>query len=327
MVEDEEFLLLQSIVLTKGYELLRPIGQGSFAKVFVVKSLKYNDLFVLKRIDKTKISKNLEANDCSEIRIMSKLSHPNILSMYDFFFDEKFIYLILEYCQKGSLQQYINENGSISERILFPLCKGIIEGLYYVHSLGIAHRDLKPSNILIDSYGRPKIADFGLCAEFSENELANNFLGSLPYMSPEIINKTQYNPFLADIWALGVTFFTMTTSSLPWSTKSKDHMQSAIKFGIIGYKSIKNIEFRSLLIGMLQTSPRLRTSLEIIKKNPLFNNKSSTSSTPSILSINSFINKPIIRSNKRLINNNNNNLPKSIYLFNRNSQIMYINSN
>jgi len=324
MIEDEDYTELVELLDQRGYKFERPIGQGSFAKVFVVLSKKYGEEFVIKRIDKKRLSKSNVIDCKSEVNVMAKLTHPNIVSIYEYFEDDDFLYLILEYCKKGSIQDYINQNGAMPENVLIPMCKGIISGLSYCHSLGIAHRDLKASNILIDSHGRPKIADFGLCSEFSKDEMAMNFLGSLPYMSPEIVNKNQYNPFLADIWALGVTFFTMASGSLPWTTKSKEHMQSAIKFGIVGYKNIKNPRFRAMLIGMLQTTPRMRSSIEEIRNNPLFSPICSHSAPvlPNITRIFPRVNQE--RNSKRLqISISKGDLPISIKLFKKQSQIYY----
>ncbi|EAY07913.1 hypothetical protein TVAG_064600 [Trichomonas vaginalis G3] len=94
--------------------------------------------------------------------------------------------------------------------------------------MGIAHRDLKPSNLLIDQYNRIKIADFGLAVSAEKNQKITRFGGSLTFSSPEIIKGLKHDPFKADIWALGITFYCLVFGKIPYTATTEDELKQQI---------------------------------------------------------------------------------------------------
>lgn len=111
--------------------------------------------------------------------------------------------------------------------------KGLLQVLGYFHSQKIAHRDIKPENIVIDSYNHVKLGNFGLYNKLSEDESAHLKWGSLMFFSPEILAKTNYDPFKSDIYSLGITFFYLATGKYPFSSSTSKKLKELLIYGQI----------------------------------------------------------------------------------------------
>ncbi|KAH0795704.1 CAMK family protein kinase [Histomonas meleagridis] len=192
--------------------------------------------------------------------------------MYKFFFDSSgcTLSIILEYCAGGSLKDVVLKEGPIKPPKLYWLCYQILDALSYCHEKNIAHRDIKPANILIDSYGRPKLADFGLSKIIEKGESTTSCTGSRPYMAPEIINRQNADPFLADIWSLGVTFYAIALGHLPWCCHSGIELDVAINIGMLPFPSNIDPAFRELIRSMVVVDPTKRMSLANLMNLPIF---------------------------------------------------------
>ena len=215
-----------------GYMLDKKLGRGGNASVFLVKSLKYNCDFCVK----VSHSADKSTERDNEIQTLMNLNHPNIVRIYEFFEDDEYFYMILEYCVGGSLYDLVAHEGALPYERLVPMCVQICEAVKAFHEQHVAHRDIKPANILLDMYGRPKLADFGLSGFFQGDTTVKSHAGSLAFMDPEIWKiKTGHNPFKSDIWALGVTFFYLATGRLPWETSSMQEMLKSCALGYVDY--------------------------------------------------------------------------------------------
>ena len=332
LMETPELLQqMRETICQHGYILEKQIGSGGFSVVFLVESIKYHRKFVIKvrynRQDMTKKTKlslnnknnnplmqskeillnimnnnsddendveNNANNDITEISLLLKLSHPNIISMYEYFTDPFFLYIVLEYCPGGNLGDYIKKNGPLPKHLLYPIMSQIASALELCHKHNIAHRDIKPENIFIDCNGRPKLADFGLSSEVhrrNENENGSvgcqdvmtadklkDFCGSRPFMSPELINKRYpCDPFKADIWALGITYYALIVGDVPWKTENRMEMDVAISVGMVNFTH-KDITFDmvKILKKMIDINPSKRVSIEWIVNQPIFKDNLST---------------------------------------------------
>ena len=250
------------------YQFIKPIGSGGFASVFLVLSTKYNIEFVAKVSDFKGKTGEL---DTTEINSLINLSHPHIIRTYEYFTDSDYMYLILEYCEGGSLDDFVKKNGPIHPPRLYNICSQILEALKHCHDLKIAHRDIKPGNILIDKNERLKLADFGLSQIIEKKKLVQNFSGSRPYMPPEVLNRQAYDPFAADVWALGVTFFQISTGELPWNPDSPKEMRLAISMGIVSFKSSDlPHEFTAAVKKMIEVKVEKRATIEYLLSLPIF---------------------------------------------------------
>ena len=190
----------------KGYYLEEEIGEGSFGRIY--KAQKENgDMFAVKEIKKlsSQFMRNVEA----EIKIaQQKLNHRNIVQILEHFTENK-IYIVMEYCEKGNLNDYIvQEKPELCQRISF-LCD-MAYGVNYLHSQNIIHRDLKPENVLLTNHTGNiicKISDFGVATiKLSKLDNFMTFIGSQPYIAPEITGDKKYSSEV-DVFSLGLLFY------------------------------------------------------------------------------------------------------------------------
>ena len=271
---EEKINLLKNKII-KEYEFLDIIGKGSFSYIFKIYSIKYNKNFVAKVLLTEK--QNTIITFKSEYNSLLKLNHPNIIRLYDFFEFEDYFIIILEYCKNYNLFEKIIKEGPLNINKFLIISKQIIEALNYSHQKGIAHLDIKPQNILFDEYDRPKLADFGFSIE-NEN-LTKKFQGSLEYLAPEILLNKSYDPFLADIWSLGITLYYSLIGKLPFDILSHDQYKKHIDILSLMFPTNISFQCQNLLKSIIQIDPKNRLSLEnllifynnnnLLKKNQL----------------------------------------------------------
>ena len=258
---NHDFELIKRTLNEHRFRYERPIGNGGFASVHLVVNERYNQPFVVKV---TKLKNGMTEEDHAEISNLINLTHPNIISMFEYFSDDVYLYIILEYCSGGSLQDVIKRDGYIKPPLLYHYYYQICAALKHCHMRSIAHRDLKPANVLIDNYGRLKIADFGLSCR-NEGEIIHSFVGSRSYMAPEVITRVGYDPFLADIWSLGVTFYQMAAGCLPWNAESHKELLLSISIGMVSFnKTTIPPEVVPILKNMICVNTKKRVYLDWI---------------------------------------------------------------
>ncbi|MEM7147761.1 MAG: protein kinase [Verrucomicrobiota bacterium] len=155
-----------------------------------------------------------------EGRLLAKLSHPNIVGVYDFGETDGLFFLLMEYVDGVNLREAMRA-GKFSPEQALKVVPEICEALQFAHETGILHRDIKPENILLDTQGRIKIVDFGIAKLIGEAAGLDPTLtgsrtpGTPSYMAPEQIEQTADVDHRADIYSLGVVFYEMLTGELP----------------------------------------------------------------------------------------------------------------
>jgi predicted Ser/Thr protein kinase len=155
-----------------------------------------------------------------EARALAKLSHQNIVSVFDFGKADGQYYFIMEYVD-GSNLRHVIETGAIKQEEALAIVPQICEALQFAHDKGIVHRDIKPENILVDKQGSVKIADFGLAKLLGKAPAevtltgTHQAMGTLHYMAPEQMQGAATVDHRADIYSLGVVFYEMLTGELP----------------------------------------------------------------------------------------------------------------
>lgn len=204
------------------------LGQGSYAKVFHAQLKKSRLDFAVKVMDQSFIRKeNKTAFVLTERKVMSRLSHPNIVKFYCSFRDHHSLYLVMELCRGGDLfglisQEYQNqqEQGVSDAACSFELTQfymaELINALEYMHSQHVIHRDIKPDNLLLSKHGHLKVTDFGTAKDQDgESSDVCQFCGTASYVSPEVLHDKPASR-AADLWAVGCLIFQMFTGRAPF---------------------------------------------------------------------------------------------------------------
>ena len=130
--------------------------------------------------------------------------------------------LVLEYVPRGDLLELINSVGHLPEVIARSYFHQLIDALESLHAAEICHFDIKPDNILIDENFCLKLGDFGFALNVSKTRKYKSAVGTVGYLCPEMIQEKSYDPFQADLFALGVTLFAMVSGYIPFSTARTD---------------------------------------------------------------------------------------------------------
>ena len=279
----KDYLLGESIkipIKTK-YKLEEiKIGRGSSGQVLLGFD-KEGRAYAIKVIRKKLIlNGQLLAN---EVRIGTKLNHPNILGIKEVYEDMKTISIVMEYCESGDLFDFIMNSPQkrLDDFNTIDLLIQILSSLDYLHNvLKICHRDLKPENFLIsiNEQNRPilKLIDFGLATYIYRGEKMKGKIGTTMYMAPEILKNEPFNEKI-DVWSAGIILFNMMTGCEPFASGNEKFKQYQIINKPINFDVIKNDYLRELCQEMLEKDPEKRldaaTSLEkaIIIKRKIFN--------------------------------------------------------
>lgn len=206
-------------ILDHRYELLEHIGGGGMADVY-----KAHDT-ILDRMVAVKILHAQLANDeefLEKFRLEAKgaarLSHPNIVGIYDVGHDAGKYFIVMEYIAGETLKKRVQREGRLSVEESLRIAKEIARALREAHANNLVHCDIKPHNILVTADGRVKVADFGIARAVTSSTMTynGNIVGSVHYFSPEQAKGTKITP-KSDIYSLGVVLYEMLTGELPFT--------------------------------------------------------------------------------------------------------------
>jgi len=249
--------------LNKEYKQGIDIGEGGFGKVKTIIHKKTGQLRAMKLIKKSK-EFNLD-----EIDNLMLLNHPNILKLFEYYYDEKEnIYIITEYIRGEELFNKIQEKGKFSEEDTAVIIKSVLQAITYCHSCGIIHRDLKPENILIPAgkgkidYTLLKIIDFGASVLKKDDGKISFRFGTPYYIAPEVLLES-YNE-KCDVWSIGVITYLLLLGQAPFDGDDDDIICQKIIQEEIDYENSKikalSPEAVEFLKKLLEKDPEKRIS-------------------------------------------------------------------
>ncbi|XP_023711462.1 mitogen-activated protein kinase kinase kinase kinase 5 isoform X1 [Cryptotermes secundus] len=263
------------------YELIQRIGSGTYGDVYKAKRLNTNDLAAIKVI-------KLEPGDDfaiiqQEILMMKDCRHPNIIAYYGSYLRRDKLWICMEYCGGGSLQDIYHITGPLTEPQIAYMCKETLHGLAYLHSMGKMHRDIKGANILLTESGDVKLADFGVSAQITATiNKRKSFIGTPYWMAPEVAaveRKGGYNQ-LCDIWAIGVTAIELAELQPPMFDLHP--MRALFLMSKSGFKppTLKDRDkwsptFHNFVKVALTKNPKKRPTAEKLLLHPFFQSEMS----------------------------------------------------
>jgi serine/threonine protein kinase len=229
------------------------------------KNSKY--IVALKVLQKQQLLKaNVEHQLRREIEIQSHLRHRNILRLFGYFYDEKRIFLILEFAPGGELYKQLMDQGQFSERQSADYTLQMARALSYCHSKHVIHRDIKPENLLLGSKGELKIADFGWSVH-APSSRRNTLCGTLDYLPPEMIEGKEHDDTV-DIWSLGILLFEFLTGSPPFEAEGHNATYRRIVKVDLRFPDSIPADARDLISKLLKKNPRDRMPLDQVADHP-----------------------------------------------------------
>lgn len=180
--------------------------------------------------------KRVKDASLTNIRHLKELNHKNVIKFKGISQNSNFYYIIMEWCQYGTLHDHLHNGKQLSATILSDFAQQIASGMKYLHSKKIIHRDLKPSNILLTKQDVLKISDFGTHKVFYNDKLpftSVTYAGTHAYMAPEVIRSEPYS-YPIDVWSYGVVLWELLTSDEPYK-----NLDSSAVVWAVGNNSFK----------------------------------------------------------------------------------------
>ncbi|KAG7087057.1 hypothetical protein E1B28_013038 [Marasmius oreades] len=209
---------------------LAELGMGNGGSVMKVEHVP-SGIVMAKKIVLIDAKPSVRKQILRELHIMHTCDSQYIVSSYGAFLADPNICICMEFMDKGSFDTIYKRIGAIDIDVVGKVADSVLKGLLYLYDVHrIVHRDIKPSNILLNSSGEVKLCDFGVSGELI-NSLANTFVGTSIYMSPERIQGAEYS-IRSDVWSLGITIVELAHGRFPFSECSDDFLNSAITPGV-----------------------------------------------------------------------------------------------
>lgn len=258
------------------------LGEGSYGKVKEGLDIQTLHRMAIKIMKKRKLRRipHGEENVKREIWMLKRISHKNIIRLVDVIFnnEREKIYMVMDYCVCGmhTMLKLATDNKFPEWQAHFYFCQ-LIDGLEYLHGVGIVHKDIKPSNLLINTSQILKISDFGVAEQldpFAPDDSCVTSQGSPAFQPPEVANGVDvFSGYKLDVWATGVTLFNIMTGKYPYEGDNIYKLFETIGRGELEIPSEVEEPLRTLLVGLLEKDYKQRFSVNQIRNQQWFKTK------------------------------------------------------
>jgi serine/threonine-protein kinase len=206
------------------YRVERLIARGGMASVYLAEDTRLERPCALKVIySHLAEDPKFRAKFTREAKVAARVSHPNLVNVFDQGEDNGVIFLAMEYVPGMTLRDAMNKFGALSPARTLELFEPIIQGLAAAHAAGILHRDIKPENVFLSDNGKVKLGDFGLARGIDANTQTGSLIGTVAYLSPELITRGATDA-RSDIYAAGIMLFEMLTGTQPFKGNEAAHI-------------------------------------------------------------------------------------------------------
>ena len=209
-------MLKPGTYLQNRYEILEKIGSGGMSVVYKAQCHTLNRLVAIKVLkEEFAFDKAFIDKFKMEAQAAARLSHPNIVSVYDVVEEDALHYIVMELIEGITLKNYIDKKGCLENKEAIGIAIQVASGIAAAHSHHIVHRDIKPQNIIISRDGKVKVADFGIAKAVSAQTMNASAVGSVHYISPEQA-RGGYCDERSDIYSFGITLYEMAAGKVPF---------------------------------------------------------------------------------------------------------------
>jgi serine/threonine protein kinase len=262
----------------KGYQLGYCLGKGAFGSVYKALNWGTGGTVAIKQVGLSHLPKTELKNMMQEIDLLKNLHHPNIVKYHGFVTSTDNLYIILEYCEGGSLQSMCKTFGKFPETLVALYLSQVLQGLLYLHEQGVIHRDIKGANILVMRDGLVKLADFGVATKGNVGE--SSVVGTPYWMAPEVIQLSGATT-ASDIWSLGCTAIELLDGKPPYSNFNP--MPALFRIVNDDHPPLPegaSPVVRDFLMQCFQKDPNLRVSAKKLLKHPWIVNAKRADTAP-----------------------------------------------
>lgn len=202
--------------LQNRYEILEKIGSGGMSVVYKARCHTLDRLVAIKVLkEEFAFDESFVSKFKMEAQSAARLSHPNIVSVYDVVDEDVYHYIVMELIEGITLKNYIEKKGYLESKEAIGIALQVGQGMAAAHEQHIIHRDIKPQNMIISRDGKVKVADFGIARAVSSQTMNATAVGSVHYISPEQA-RGGYCDERSDIYSFGITMYEMATGRVPF---------------------------------------------------------------------------------------------------------------
>ena len=204
------------LLVGERYQVEKLVARGGMATVYLATDIRLERKVALKIIHPHLASDvSFREKFIREARIVAKLSHPNLVNVFDQGQDGELAYMAMEYVSGINMRDALREFGVLDAKRALELFEPMLSGLAAAHRAGILHRDLKPENVLLSDDGRIKLGDFGLARSIDNHTGSGSLIGTVAYLSPELVLRGTADA-RSDVYAAGIMLFEMLTGKQPF---------------------------------------------------------------------------------------------------------------
>src|SRR5713101_3407269 len=213
------------------YQVLERIGRGGMGMIFKAHDPVLNRAVALKVISsEIEVTDELRARFFREAQACARLSHPNIVTVYDMGEDNGRLFIVMEFLEGEEIKGLINHRKPLALEDKLAVMLQVCDGLHYAHQKGVVHRDIKPGNIFLLRNGQAKILDFGI-AQIASNEggltRTGLIMGTLRYISPEQVQGRADHR--SDIFSIGAVFYEILSFRPPFTGEDPMHLLEQLR--------------------------------------------------------------------------------------------------